>query len=251
MPSVTADDPLAVRLTAAIRQGRTDDLAELLAADPDAATLWIVGHDGTWRSPLHIATDYPGHFPGVADSVRLLIAAGADVEARVRNCRSHAETPLHWAASTDDVAVIDVLLDAGADIEADGAVIGGRTAVADAAAFSQWAAARRLVERGASTTFWESATLGLADRVRADLARATPPGAREITHALWGAAHGGRPEIAELLLERGADPNWVGWDGLTALDAARRNGFHRVADLLAARGGVTSAEAGRRSGASG
>lgn len=251
MPSVSVDDPLAVRLTAAIQQGRTEDLSELLDADPDAAALWIVGHDGTWRSPLHIATDYPGHFPRVADSVRLLIAAGADIEARVRNCRSHAETPLHWAASTDDVAVIDVLLDAGADIEVDGAVIGDRTAVADAAAFGQWAAARRLVERGARTTFWESATLGLADRLRADLARATPPDTQEITHALWGAAHGGQPEIAVLLLERGADPNWVGWDGLTALDAARRNGFQDMADLLVARGGRTSADGGRRSDASG
>ena len=35
------------------------------------------------------------------------------------------ETPLHWAASCDDVAVLDALLDAGADIHAPGAVIGG------------------------------------------------------------------------------------------------------------------------------
>ncbi len=251
MASVTADDPLAVRLTTAIQQGRTDDLAELLRTDPGVAGLWIIGADGTWRSPLHIATDYPGHFPAVADSVRQLLAAGADVEARVRNCRSHAETPLHWAASTDDVAVIDVLLDAGADIEADGAVIADRTAVTDAAAFGQWAAARRLVERGAHTIFWESATLGLSERVRADLAADTPPDADELTQALWGAAHGGQQAIAELLLDRGADPNWIGWDDLTALDAARRNGFHEVADWLEAHGGLPAAAARRRPGAAG
>ena len=38
---------------------------------------------------------------------------------------SHNETPLHWAASSNDVAVADALIDAGADIEAAGGVIGG------------------------------------------------------------------------------------------------------------------------------
>jgi hypothetical protein len=61
----------------------------------------------------------------------------------------HTETPLHWAASSDDVAMIDGLLDAGADLEATGAIIGGGTALDDAWAFGQWSAARRLVERGA------------------------------------------------------------------------------------------------------
>jgi len=34
------------------------------------------------------------------------------------------ETLLHWAASSDDVAVLEALLDAGADIESPGSVIG-------------------------------------------------------------------------------------------------------------------------------
>ncbi|MFL5976483.1 MAG: ankyrin repeat domain-containing protein, partial [Solirubrobacterales bacterium] len=32
---------------------------------------------------------------------------------------------MHWAASSDDVEVLDALLDAGADIEAPGAILGG------------------------------------------------------------------------------------------------------------------------------
>ena len=63
----------------------------------------------------------------------------------------HRETPLHWAASNDDVAALDALIDAGADLEADGAVIAGGTPLDDAVAFGPWRAARRLAERGAST----------------------------------------------------------------------------------------------------
>jgi uncharacterized protein len=240
--SESADDPLALSLATAIRHGQVEDLADSLRGRPDLASLWIVAEDGVWRSPLHIVTDWPGHFPRGPETVRLLVQAGADVDAGVRHCASHAETPLHGAASSDDVEVLDALLDAGADIEADAAVIGGRTAVSDAAAFGQWAAARRLVERGARTTFWESATLGLADRVRAFLSADAPPDAAELTRALWGAAHGGQREVAALLLDLGADPNWVGWDGLTAVDAARRNGFDAVADWLTDHGGLPSAQ---------
>lgn len=93
----------------------------------------------------------------------MLVEAGADVNARFRG--PHEETPLHWAASSHDVAVLDALLDLGADIEAPGAVIAGGTPLADARAFGNWEAGLRLVERGARTTLTDSATLGLLDRV--------------------------------------------------------------------------------------
>lgn len=88
------------------------------------------------------------------------MGAGADVNAPVTG--PHAETPLHWAASSDDVEVLDGLLDAGADIDAPGAVVAGGSPLRDATAFGQWSAARRLVERGAQTTSFDAATLGLA-----------------------------------------------------------------------------------------
>jgi ankyrin repeat protein len=138
---------------------------------------------------------------------------------------------LHWAASSDDIEALDALLDAGADIEADGAVIGGGTPIADAVAFGQWKAARRLLERGAATNLWQAAALGLLDRVRDELARATPT-QEDLDNALWCAAHGGQRETAELLLERGADPAWVGHDDLTAAQAAARSGAHEIAAWL-------------------
>jgi ankyrin repeat protein len=163
--------------------------------------------------------------------VAALVAAGADVNAHMESTRpSHRETPLHWAASSNDVAVLDALLDAGADIEADGAVIAGGTAMADATAFANWDAARRLLARGAQTTLWKASALGLMERVEAQLAADPPPSPQDVTGAFWAACHGGQRSTAELLLARGADPQWVGWDDLTAAGAARRNGFGEVAD---------------------
>ena len=171
--------------------------------------------------------------PEAPDKIAALVAAGADVNARFTG--PHTETPLHWAASSDDVESLDALLDAGADIEAGGAVIGGGTPMADAVAFGQFSAARRLLERGARTTLWQAAALGLADRVRDDLARG--PSRAELDNALWCAAHGGQRETAELLLQAGADPGSVGHDNLTPAQAAERSGAVDLARWLRAGSG--------------
>ena len=182
------------------------------------------------RTLLHVVTDWPGHFPNGAEIVATLVGAGADVNARFTG--PHTETPLHWAASSDDVAVLDALLDAGADIEARGAVIGGGTPIADATAFGQWQAARRLLERGARTTMWEAAALGLLDRVDGYFQQDPPPSTDDATGAFWGACHGGHRPVAEYLFDRGADINWVGWDDLTPLDVAQRSGATALVEWL-------------------
>ncbi len=158
--------------THAIRAGDLDGLHRLLADHPGLAVA-RVGNDRESRTLLHVATDWPGHFPNGAATVAALVRAGADVNARFVG--AHTETPLHWAASSDDVEVLDALLDAGAEIDANGAVIAGGTPLADATAFGQWHAARRLVERGAHAGLWEAATLGLLDRVQRGLRRRSLP----------------------------------------------------------------------------
>ena len=149
---------------------------------------------------------------------------------------AHSETPLHWAASSDDVAVLDALLDAGADIEATGAVLGGGSPLADACGFGNWAAARRLVERGAGTRLSDAAALGLLDRVEAFFAGESDPDPHVITQAFWSACHGGQRSTAEYLLERGAEINWIGWDEKTPLDVVDENAAPDLAACLRARG---------------
>ncbi|NKI42405.1 ankyrin repeat domain-containing protein [Streptomyces physcomitrii] len=219
---LTSQDPLAVAVTGAIRSGDLAELRRLLGAHPGLATARVThaaeGCGGGTRSLLHLATDWPGHCPGVGATVALLVAAGADPNARFGG--AHRETPLHWAASCDDVEALDALLDAGADIEADGAVIAGGTPLADARAFGQWRAARRLLAHGARTTLQDAATLGLREVVE-EYVRSGRSDAEDLTRAFWGACHGGRLTTAQYLRGLGANPGWVGWDGLTPLDAAR------------------------------
>ena len=220
------DDTQPAAAIQAIQCGDIESLQRILSARPDLVKARIDGQ----RTLLHVATDWPGHFPGNVATISTLIALGADVNAAFAG--RHSETPLHWAASNDDVAVIDALLDHGADIEAPGSVIGGGSPLADAVAFGQWKAARRLVERGARMTLWQAAALGRMPDVEKYFSGHTMPTRSEVTNALWCACHGGQRAAAEYLLDRGADLNWVGYDGLTPADAASRSGARELAAWL-------------------
>ncbi|MFN0106292.1 MAG: ankyrin repeat domain-containing protein [Bryobacteraceae bacterium] len=224
--TIAANGGPAAAAVRAIQIGDISSLRQVLEDHPGLVNERIDGQ----RTLLHVATDWPGNFPNNAVTVVVLIASGAAVNSPFIG--RHSETPLHWAASGNDVDVLDVLLDHGADIEAPGGVIGGGTPLADAVSFGQWRAARRLVERGAAATLWQAAALGLMDRVKPYFAKDSSPSAAEVTQAFWCACHGGRRVAAEYLLGRGVDLNWVGYDGLTPLDAASRNGAESVVDWL-------------------
>ncbi|MBG0563390.1 ankyrin repeat domain-containing protein [Actinoplanes sp. NEAU-A11] len=239
------EDPLAVTAVEAIRAGDVAALRRLLDEQPGLATARLVEHDGGMsRTLLHVVTDWPGHYPNGAATVAALVQAGAEVDARFTG--PHSETPLHWAASSNDVAVLDALLDAGAQIDALGAVIGGGTPLDDATAFAQWETARRLVERGARTTLWHAATLGILDRLEAYFTGPSRPAPAEVSGAFWGACHGGRQRAAQFLLDHGAGLNWVpDWENLTPLDAATRSEATDVVEWLRACGAKTAVELGR------
>ena len=237
MTTIGTGTRLARAAAAAIHAGDLDALRQLLSEHDWLATARLGDDDagGMSRTLLHVATDWPGHYPNVGNTIALLTGAGADPNARFRGQRQ--ETPLHWAASSDDVDALDALLAAGADIEAPGAVLGGGPPLADARGFKQWRAAFRLVELGARTTLTDAATLGLTDRVEQLLADRPAPSQDDVNAAFWGACHGGRQAAAELLFDRGAELNWLpAWETLTPLDAALRERADELVTWLRAHG---------------
>lgn len=102
--SLTKSQPLAQALVEAIHAGEVESLKRLLREHPGLASARLVDEKGGSGTPLHAATDWPGFFPGGPEIVAVLIDAGGDPDAAVQGSW-HAETPLHWAASSDDVEV--------------------------------------------------------------------------------------------------------------------------------------------------
>lgn len=227
---LSADDPRLRSLVDAVQTGDVEAVAAILHEFPELATSRH-GDASESRTALHLATDWPGNYPRVAETIAAMVAAGAPVDGRFAG--SHSETPLHWAASSDDVAAIDALLDAGADVEAPGAVLTGGTPLADAVVFAQWAAARRLVERGASMTIWQAAALGELSRLREHVA-ATEYGAADLTNACWHACRAGQLAAAQLLVAAGADLDWHGHMDLTPREAGITSGNEVLASWLRA-----------------
>jgi uncharacterized protein len=238
------NEPLAVEATAAVQRGQADRLRRLLGKHPGLARVWIVkdGESAGARTLLHLFADWPGHRRNPRDIVTVLAEAGADLDASPEGQNGPGETPLHWAASNDDVELVDALLDAGANIEAPGSIIGGLGPIADAAAFGGSRAGLRLVERGARTNIYQAAALGLADRVQAELAARPGPDPERITTAFWAACGGGHQDIAALLLAAGADINWIGWNDQSPLDAALAADHAELATWLQANGARSATE---------
>ncbi len=214
-----SDDPRVLSLTQAVHAGDVEAADVLLRQYPELATDRH-GDAQLSHTALHIATDWPGNFPRVAETIAALVAAGAPVDGRFAG--PHTETPLHWAASSDDVAAIDALLEAGADLEADGAVLTGGTPLADAVVFAQWNAARRLVERGAAMALWQAAALGEIEELHR-LIESGEHGAAEVTNACWHACRGGQLAAVQLLVVNGADVDWLGYDNLTSRQAGMQS----------------------------
>ncbi len=208
-------DPLTLSFATAIVDGDVAGLAALLAEHPTLATERF-GDETESRSALHLATDWPGNFSNVGESIALLVEHGAPLDARMSE--PAGETPLHWAASSDDVEALDALLDAGADIEVTGAVLTGGTPLSDAVVFQNWKVANRLVERGARMTIWQAAALGQLDEVVTQL-RDDELTTADITNACWHACRAGQLDPARALVALGADLDWLGHDDTTPRQA--------------------------------
>ncbi|KAL2078216.1 hypothetical protein ACEWY4_025901 [Coilia grayii] len=126
------------------------------------------------------------------------------------NCRDvegRQSTPLHFAAGYNRVAVVDYLLQHGADVHAKDK--GGLVPLHNACSYGHYEVAELLVIHGAVVNV-------------ADLWKFTP---------LHEAAAKGKYEICKLLLQHGADPTKKNRDGHTALDLVK-DGDTDITDLL-------------------
>jgi len=209
MLALSEDDPVATALASAIHSGDVGKVGRLLGEHPELASARVQGRKagGGFRTPLHMVADWPGYFPCGPRIVGMLIDAGADPSAPCE-ADSPAETPLHWAASSDDVDVAAALIDGGADIEAPGASIAGGPPLDCAVGYGCWHVARLLVNRGARVDrLWHAAALGMIPRAKELLAGDPPPTPEDIDEAFYQACHGGQRRMAEFLLGCGANIN--------------------------------------------
>jgi ankyrin repeat protein len=203
---------------AAIRAGELATLQRLLASNPILASSRL-GGSAKGRTPLHVVADWPGYFPNGPKVVWMLIEAGADPNARDSD-HPNSETPLHWAASSDDVDVACALIDGGADVEVPDGSIG--TPLDNAIGYSCWHVARLLVQRSARVDkLWHAAALGMIDRLEELLGGQSGTELNALSQAFWHACAAGQRRTAELLRNRGADLDWIPkYAKGTPLDAA-------------------------------
>jgi uncharacterized protein len=220
--TIPGDAPAAVEMLLAVHGGDVDQVRRLLAENPALATARFAARGGT-STALHFVTDWPGYFPNGPAIVHVLVDAGADPNALTTGGGSEtpgpgSETPLHYAASSDDVDVAAALIDRGADLEASDGSIG--TPLDNAVGYGCWHVARLLAVRGARVEkIWQAAALGLLDRLEELLVAGIDP--ELVSQGFWHACAAGRRRAAERLLGAGADPNWEpDYAQGTAVDAA-------------------------------
>ncbi|AZN39680.1 ankyrin repeat domain-containing protein [Paenibacillus albus] len=236
----------------AVKMGWFERLEVLLREYPTLAK----AHSKQGRTLLHHLCDWPGHYPNQLETGRLLLAAGADVNARAIDLE-RGETGLQWAASNDDVQMTELLLDAGASVNG---LNDDRRPLAQAIWYGNAHVRDLLLARGAALDLELAAAVGRADLLAGFfgedgqlLASAgvhrepvntpmtgEPVVNEQLQQALIYACIGGSVEAAAFLLDRGADVNAIprGFDatGAAALHWAAASGSSALVELLHSRG---------------
>ncbi len=234
----------------AARYGHLDIVRRLVA---EGASVNVANKQG--ETPLTEAVAY-----GEPDLVKFLISQGASVNVRRRKSQY---TPLHIAAYYGWKPVAELLIAAGAPLNAAGA-IGiddpwgptprptarsrkrgspgvppgpGQTPVQVAMKMGHSKIVRLLAERGAEVTIHQAAYLGQIDKAREILAGGVQVDAQDVYGwtALRWAAQEGHEDVVRLLLTHGADINGKSSNGVPLL-AAMRRGHNDIAALLVMNG---------------
>ena len=222
-----ANDLGATPLWTAGQNGSAAMVRRLLqaGANPNAALL-------SGESTLMVASR-----SGNADIVEQLLVKGANVNARA----ARGQTALMWAVAQKHAPVVKVLLAHGADVNARSEVWSMMMAVPPHGVPEY----NKEIPHGGETAFMFAARAG-------DLSSATlllAAGANVNDTDAWGvsalvlAAHSGYRELAEYLLENGADPNAAA-AGFSALHIAIVRRDEKMAGALLARGADANARLG-------
>jgi ankyrin repeat protein len=170
---------------------------------------------------------------GDARAVKALLARGADVNAREHE---HHQTALMWASAQRHPDIVELLIDARADVRARSLVY-AQTVVGEQTQRAGREELNYTVLRGGATPLLFTARVGDVESAKllimagADANESQPDG----VSALVLAVHSGNGNVAALLLEHGADPNAFG-SGYTALHAAILRSDLSLVKALLARG---------------
>ena len=226
-----------------------------------AAALLALGAAGPAGSPVgsSMGPDAPvadAAMRGDLAAVRSLLDAGEDVN----GARGDGMTALHWAAMKGRLDLAEMLVDAGADLEA-GTRLGGHTPLHVASRAAQAPLVEALLQAGADATaatttaatpLHFAAAAGSAAAIEALVRHGADPDAREPE---WGqtpimfAAAAGRAGSVRALLEAGADASLTAYvldvvarDAWDQLDRRERNA--RIAALRVGRTPPAPAERG-------
>lgn len=220
---IRTTEPLAQALTSAIHTGDVKALTQLLDGDPLISKARIVDPKGASRTLLHIAADWPGHFPRVSQTIGLLIERGADPDAPMVGGNA-PESPLHWAASSNDVDALNALLEGGANYRKPRSNFHERHRHVRRGHLRTVERRTPAARLGSENDAYRVRGLGLLDRLATYFDQDLKPAGDQITAALWHACRGGQLQTAQYLTGKGANINWVGWDKITPLDGAQQSG---------------------------
>ena len=213
------------------------------------------------------------------ESTRMLVEAGAEVNARteagdtalivaaqraggarvveylldkganLKTATNDGATALHRAAECGDVDVLKLLVDKGADVDAQRkSPFGGRTPLASAVVFGHGAAVRYLLSKGAKANIGDAGLSRAVFQGNVEIVKALLEAGVEVKNrgnqafpgfggfepilALACFSYNADPQIVRMLLDRGADPAAKSQQGRTPLELARERGYEDVARLL-------------------
>ncbi|MCY4173388.1 MAG: ankyrin repeat domain-containing protein [Cyanobacteria bacterium MAG CAR3_bin_5] len=240
---------LNTALTLALRESPNEKVARLLiqaGADVNAPVRWNAGPGDT---PLLMVAGMGEHAIMSVNIAEALINAGANIGVSAHPITSLAlgsyGTPLHKAASVNHVEMVELLLQHGADINAEDRSENSPLHLAIYAGHGDLA--RLLIEAGAdvqarnhagNTPVQMAAFAGLPEVIKLLVDAGSPVNLQDQVGdtPLHDAVLQGQAEAARVLLEAGADVNAANNAGHTPLELARQQGHENVAAVLQAAG---------------